>query len=74
MFEVVADVEKYKDFLPWCKNSVILSRNGNEIQAELTIGFNIFEEKYVSKVVMDEPKSVKVFLPFPSFPFNNKIF
>jgi len=60
MFEVVADIEKYKDFLPWCKNSVILSKKENEVQAELTIGFQMFEEKYVSKVVLDEPKSVKV--------------
>ena len=61
MYEVVADIEKYKDFLPWCKSSEILERDGNELKAELAIGFQMFEEKYVSKVVLDEPKSVKVF-------------
>ena len=73
MYEVVADIEKYKDFLPWCKSSEILERDGNELKAELAIGFQMFEEKYVSKVVLDEPKSVKVFyLPILSI-YHNKL-
>ncbi len=31
MFELVADVERYKEFLPWCSNSRLISRTEDEI-------------------------------------------
>ena len=37
MFDLVKDIESYPEFLPWCGGSKILKRNGNIVEAELTI-------------------------------------
>lgn len=48
MFKVVADVEKYHEFVPWCVKSVIKKKNGtNYLEAELEVGFQVFVERYV---------------------------
>lgn len=31
MFDLVADVEHYKDFLPWCSNSRLVSESGDQL-------------------------------------------
>lgn len=58
LYEVVSDVSRYKEFVPWCKNSRIVTRNSNKLSAELEVGFNIFSEKYMSNVETVEPTSV----------------
>ena len=35
MFELVADVGRYQEFLPWCVGSRVLSRENNTVVAEL---------------------------------------
>lgn len=53
MYDVVAAVEHYKDFVPWCQDStVILRRDDTYLEAELQVGFQIFVEKYLSKVTL----------------------
>ncbi len=37
MFDLVNDIEAYPQFLPWCKSSQILSRNGDTVTATLAI-------------------------------------
>lgn len=58
LYEVVSDVDRYKEFVPWCKNSRIVTRSGNSMTAELEVGFNIFSEKYMSKIETTEPNCV----------------
>jgi len=51
MFNLVIDIEKYSEFLPWCKNARIISRiSAENLQAELLINFKNFFEKYTSDV------------------------
>ncbi len=45
MFAVVADVSQYQEFVPWCQRSAVLRQNGNELEAELEVGFQIFVER-----------------------------
>jgi Polyketide cyclase / dehydrase and lipid transport len=48
MYAVVADVEKYKEFVPWCqKSSVVSTRASRFVKAELEVGFNLFVERCV---------------------------
>ncbi len=37
MFDLVEDVDRYKEFLPWCTDSAVLQDNGDEIKASVTI-------------------------------------
>eukprot|EP00899_Mesostigma_viride_P018872 jgi/Mesvir1/26987/Mv20698-RA.1 len=60
LFNVVANVDAYKHFVPWCKGSRVLRRVGdNYLEAELEVGFKIFLERYISKVTLQRPTLVK---------------
>lgn len=37
MFDLVNDVDRYHEFLPWCSDSGVLERNGDELKAYVTI-------------------------------------
>lgn len=55
LFRLVAEVERYPEFLPWAVASRIRKREGNVIWADLVIGFKMVRERFTSKVVLDEP-------------------
>lgn len=57
LFDMVADIERYPDFLPWCRAARILSRSEGECMAELVISFKHLTESYVSRVVLNRPAS-----------------
>jgi len=53
LFELVADVPRYPEFLPWCHAGRIRRRESPTVQiAELAIGFGPFHEKFTSRVVL----------------------
>ena len=58
LIKMVLDIEKYPEFVPWCLNVKIHSKNdkGNkiEITADLTIGKSFFNETYKSFVIYDK--------------------
>ncbi len=53
MFALVADVERYPEFLPWCAATRIRSRDGDEFVADLLAAFGAFREKFTSRVRLD---------------------
>jgi coenzyme Q-binding protein COQ10 len=57
MFQVVADVEKYPEFLPWVVALRVLSRepqdNGEILIAEMAVGYGALRERYTSRVTID---------------------
>ncbi|XP_076925662.1 uncharacterized protein LOC143588582 [Bidens hawaiensis] len=60
MYAVVAAVDMYQDFLPWCKRSDIIKRHPDgSFDAELEIGFKFLVESYVSHVKLVNYKSIK---------------
>ncbi|KAL6982905.1 hypothetical protein U1Q18_016299 [Sarracenia purpurea var. burkii] len=60
LFAVVAAVDMYEDFLPWCQRSDIVRRYPNgSFDAELEIGFKFLVESYVSHVELKKPKYIK---------------
>lgn len=55
LFDLVADVEEYPDFLPWCVACRVLNRTETELRAELAIGFKGIRERFISHVTLDRP-------------------
>ena len=45
MYALVADVERYPEFLPWCRAARITRRDGDVLYAHLVIGFQMFRER-----------------------------
>ena len=58
IFDLVATVDRYPEFLPWCIGARILRRHENTLFADLIIGWKILREKFSSKVVLDEPNAI----------------
>jgi len=54
MFELVADVEAYPKFLPWCIGARVRDRTDQGYLADLIIGFKMLREKYSSHVHLDK--------------------
>jgi len=56
MYDLVADVEKYPKFLPWCAAARIRSDRalptGSVIEAELVISFKVFRERFGTRVTL----------------------
>ena len=60
MFDLVADVGKYPEFLPWCAAARVRSHDDTQLVADLTIGFGPFRESFTSRVALDRPRQVQV--------------
>lgn len=60
LFDLVADVGKYPQFLPWCVAAKVRSRTASEAVADLTIGFGPFRETFTSRVFLSPPGLIKV--------------
>ena len=60
LFDLVADVAKYPEFLPWCVGAVVRSRNETELVADLRIGFGPFHESFTSRVTLERPHKIQV--------------
>ena len=54
IYALVIDVERYPEFIPWCKAARIVERNEHNFLAELVISFKHIRESYVSRVSGDE--------------------
>ncbi|XP_061343218.1 uncharacterized protein LOC133289318 [Gastrolobium bilobum] len=60
LFDVVAAVDFYHGFVPWCQRSEILKHYPDgSFDAELEIGFKFLVESYVSHVELVKPKRIK---------------
>jgi coenzyme Q-binding protein COQ10 len=53
MFDLVADVGRYPEFLPWCRGARVRRREGDLIVADLVIGFKGVTERFTSRVTTD---------------------
>lgn len=61
MFGLVGDIARYPEFLPWCSSARIIRQEKDFILAELTIGYKVIRERFVSRVELDhKAKTINV--------------
>jgi len=70
MFALVADVERYPEFLPWCVATRIRSREPNVFTADLIAAFAAFREQYTSRVRLD-PEAQVIVIEYLEGPFEH---
>lgn len=71
MFDLVADVARYPEFLPWTAAARVRSvrpvEGGEEMLADLVISFKVFRERFGSKVTLlrDENRILTEYIDGP---------
>lgn len=60
MFDLVADVGRYAEFLPWVVATRIRSNDETEMVADLVVGFKSLRETFTSKVRKDRANRIAV--------------
>lgn len=60
MYDLVADIERYPEFLPWCISVVERSRTGAVIDADMAIGFKALRERFTSRVTLHPKERIEV--------------
>lgn len=61
MFDLVCDVERYPEFLPWCVASRIRRWEREDLFiADLAIGFKMVRERFTSRVELERPERIDV--------------
>ena len=60
LYALVADIERYPEFLPWCVGARVREREPDRIVADLIIGFKMFRERFTSRVNLDPPHRIDV--------------
>src|SRR5271163_4946896 len=75
MFDLVADVERYPEFVPLCQSLKIRQRtlqaDGTEIVvADMTVSFKLVKESFTSRVTLDRAK-LQILVEYLKGPFSN---
>ncbi len=68
LFNLVSDVNKYPEFLPWCKGARVKNIRDNVFDADLIIGFKIYKEIYSSRIYLDNVNN-KILVEYKDGPF-----
>lgn len=60
MFDLVADVKRYPEFLPWVVATRVASDSDHEMVADMLVGFKAIREKFTSRVTKQRPRVIQV--------------
>jgi coenzyme Q-binding protein COQ10 len=75
MFDLVADVERYPEFVPLCRSLKVRQRtqgpDGTEIVvADMTVSFKLVRETFTSRVTLDRP-NLNIVVEYLRGPFSS---
>ncbi|MEZ5821986.1 MAG: type II toxin-antitoxin system RatA family toxin [Bradyrhizobium sp.] len=75
MFDLVADVERYPEFVPLCQALKIRQRTQNPdgtevVVADMTVSFKLVKETFTSKVTLDKA-NLKILVEYLRGPFSH---
>ena len=68
LYNLVADVKKYPEFLPWCLGARVKNTSLKSFEADLLIAFKIYKEIYSSIITLDRKKK-KIIVDYKDGPF-----
>lgn len=60
LFDLVADVRRYPEFLPWVAATRIRSDGETEMVADLVVGFGSLKETFASRVHKEQPRRIAI--------------
>lgn len=74
MFDLVADVEKYPEFVPLCQSLRVRSRTEKDdgvavLTAAMTIAYKLIQQTFISRVTLDKP-NLKILVEYLDGPFS----
>jgi coenzyme Q-binding protein COQ10 len=74
MFDLVADVEKYPQFVPLCQSLRVRSRADKDegvevLTASMTIAYKLIQQTFTSRVTLDRP-NLKILVEYLDGPFS----
>jgi coenzyme Q-binding protein COQ10 len=76
MYALVADIERYPEFLPWCTALRVRDRaqeNGQEVlMADMTVAFKALQERFASRVILD-PEARRIDVEYIDGPFRSLV-
>lgn len=70
LFDMVADVESYPEFLPWCMAARIKRRREERLIADLIVGFKVVREKFTSQVDLNR-QAMRIDVQYVDGPFRH---
>lgn len=75
MFDLVADVERYPEFVPMCSDLKVRERNSTgegieTVVADMTVSFKLVRETFRSRVTLDRPKR-QILVEYLQGPFSH---
>ena len=70
LFNLVSDVKKYPEFLPWCLGARVKNFSEYKLDADLIIGFKIYKEVYSSQILLDYT-NYKITVDYKDGPFQH---
>jgi coenzyme Q-binding protein COQ10 len=60
VFDLVADVGRYQEFLPWVAATRVRSDSGAEMIADLVVGFKSIKETFTSRAKKERPRRIEI--------------
>ncbi|MGB1110944.1 MAG: type II toxin-antitoxin system RatA family toxin [Gammaproteobacteria bacterium] len=60
MFALVADIESYPQFLPWCRSTTVHSRNGDEVHASVELAKGSVHKTFSTVNRMQKDKMIEM--------------
>ena len=54
LYDLVADVERYPEFLPWCIAARNRRKDGNVLLSDMVIGFKMLRERFTTRATLGE--------------------
>ncbi len=67
LFDLVADVGSYPQFVPWVTGARVLRRRGDEMSVEMEIGARFIRKSFVTTATLERPARIEITSRDPLF-------